>query len=99
MKVLCSQGFVSPHLCGSSPIRSLERRLHPRHHGVCPGSWLHKGGQERIVGSKVIDFYALSWGYSSEASMKFGRNGTTEKSASFTRSRRRFRLWFRVHLS
>src|SRR4029434_273734 len=48
MKVLCFQEVVSPHIWGSSAIRSLGRRLHPRHQGVCPGSWLHKGGQERI---------------------------------------------------
>src|SRR4029453_11452114 len=30
MKILCSQEFVSPHLWGLSPIRSLRRRLHPQ---------------------------------------------------------------------
>jgi hypothetical protein len=62
VKVLCSQRFVSLHLWGSSPIRSLRRRLHPGHHGVGLGSWLHKGGQEGMAWSKAIDFYALSWG-------------------------------------
>jgi hypothetical protein len=37
-------------------------KAHLRHHGVCPGSWLHKGAQEGMAGSKAIDFYALSWG-------------------------------------
>jgi hypothetical protein len=58
---LFSRGCKSTSL-GSSPIRSLGRRLHPGHQGGCPGSWLHKGGQERIGGSEAIDFYALSWG-------------------------------------
>ena len=29
---------------------------------MCPGVWLPKGGQEGMVGSKAIDFYALSCG-------------------------------------
>src|SRR4029453_11192724 len=61
MKILYFQEFVSLHLWGLSPIRSLGRRLHPRHHGVCPGSWLHKGEREEMAWSKAIDFYALSW--------------------------------------
>jgi hypothetical protein len=62
VKVLCSQGLVSPHRWGSSPVRSLRRRLHPRPYGMCPGVWLPKGGQEGMAGSKAIDFYVLSWG-------------------------------------
>jgi len=33
-----------------------------RHHGGYPGSWLHKGDREEMVGSQVIDFYELSCG-------------------------------------
>src|SRR5215217_7428853 len=62
MKVLCSQEVVSLHLWGSSHVRALRRRLHPRHPGVCPGAWLHKGEQEEMAWSKAVDFYALSWG-------------------------------------
>jgi hypothetical protein len=61
MKVLCSQEVVSPHPWGSSPVRSLRRHLPTRHHGMCPGAWLRKGGWEEMVGSKAFDFYALSW--------------------------------------
>jgi hypothetical protein len=60
MKVFCFQEVASQHFWGSSPIRSLGRHLHPRHQGVCLGSWLHKGYQGEIAGSKAIDFYALS---------------------------------------
>src|SRR5262245_19206851 len=62
MKVLCSQTFARRQRWGSSHLRSLRRRLHPRSSGVCPGSWLHKGYQLGIAGSKAIDFNAFSWG-------------------------------------
>ena len=48
VKVLCSQVFASPHLWGLSPLRSLNRRLHLRHHSMCPGAWLPKRYQVRI---------------------------------------------------
>jgi hypothetical protein len=35
---------------GSSSIKSLRRRLHLKHHGVCPSSWLSKGYQEGMTG-------------------------------------------------
>jgi hypothetical protein len=62
MKVLCSQEVVSAYRCGSYPGRALRRRLHLRHHGICPGSWLPKGYQAGRVKSKPFDFYAFSWG-------------------------------------
>jgi hypothetical protein len=62
MKGLCSQAVARQHVWGSSPVMALQRRLHPRPQGVCPGAWLHKGGQEGMIGAKAIDFYAFSWG-------------------------------------
>src|SRR5882724_2266274 len=80
MKVLCSQEVVSPHLWGPSYVRPLRRRLHLRQHGVRPGSWLHRGYHAEIRWLKAFDFLCVFMGCSSEASMKFGRKSTTEKS-------------------
>jgi SEC-C motif len=62
VKVLCSQEVVHPYLWRLSHVRSLQRRLHLRHQGTCLGSCLRDGSQVETVGSKAIDFYALSWG-------------------------------------
>src|SRR5215208_380859 len=56
MKVLCSQAFASPHLWELSHRRSLRWRLHLRHHGVCPGSWLPKDSRRRWSGPKLLIF-------------------------------------------
>ena len=55
-----SQTFVV-HISGDlSHVRSLQKLLRLRQQGVCLGSWLPKGYQEGIAGSKAIDFYAFS---------------------------------------
>src|SRR5215217_1349743 len=79
MKVLCSQAFASPHLWELSHRRSLRWRLHLRHHGVCPGSWLPKDSRRRWSGPKLL-ILCTFMGCSSEDRMKCGRNSTTEKS-------------------
>jgi len=56
VKVLYSQAFASPHLWGLSHLRSLRRRLHARHHGVCPDSWLPKEGRRRWHSQKLLIF-------------------------------------------
>jgi hypothetical protein len=56
VKALCFQEVESPYLCGSSHVRSRRRRLHLRQQGVYLGSWLPKGDQEGIAGSKATDF-------------------------------------------
>jgi hypothetical protein len=47
---------------GIVPYQVTVKASTPRHPGVCPGSWLHKGCQEGMAWSKTIDFYVLSWG-------------------------------------
>src|SRR5678816_3536171 len=56
VKVLCSQAVVSPHLWGLSPLRPRRRRLPPRHHGVCLGSWLTRDNRRRWRGQKPLIF-------------------------------------------
>jgi hypothetical protein len=50
------QQFANLYLCGSSHVRSLRRRLHLRHHSMCPDAWLSKGYQVGIVGQKLLIF-------------------------------------------
>src|SRR5678815_5879257 len=56
VKVLCSQAVASPHLWGLSPLRPRRRRLPPRHHGVCLGSWLTWDNRRRWRGQKPLIF-------------------------------------------
>src|SRR4029453_1807321 len=62
MKVLCSQEVVSLHRCGVVPYQVTAKASAPQVPWCVLCWWRQKGIRENIARSKLIDFYALSWG-------------------------------------
>ena len=58
---LFSRG-CKPTSLGIVPYQVTAKASAPQTPWCGPGSWLHEGGQEGMVGAKAIDFYTLSWG-------------------------------------
>src|ERR671938_802510 len=62
MKVLCSQGVVSPHRCGVVPCQVTVKASAPPGAMVCPLLVTPEGRSGKYGSVQYIDFYALSCG-------------------------------------
>jgi len=58
VKVLCSQGVASLHLCGAVPCQVTAKASVPQVPWLVLCWWRQKGIRENIAWSKPIDFYA-----------------------------------------